>query len=430
MDRRAFLKTSGLAFGGGLAIARGREAAAAKPADAALDPTRWESIRAEFNLARDHVHLAGFFLASHPKAVREAIDAHRRGLDANPFGYFEDNVGKLEAGARSAAAEYLAGRSDDIALTDSTTMGLGTVYCGVKLRPGQEVLTTEHDHPSTQRALRFRAARSDASVRTIALFKRSDSASEDEIVSSIQGEIRPTTRLLAVTWVHSSTGLKIPIARIAEIVAVANRGRADEDRLLLSVDGVHGFGVEDFTIGQLGCDFFIAGCHKWIFGPRGTGLVWGAPWAWPVTSPTIPSFDGIWRKEERDALPISAQMTPGGFHSFEHRWALPEAFRFHLAIGKANVSARIHALNRQCKEGLASMKNVRLYTPMSDALSAGIICFDVDGRSSDEIVKRLRSKKIIASVAPYTLKCARFAPSLLTMPNDIDRALKELRALA
>ena len=72
-------------------------------------------------------------------------------------------------------------------------------------------------------------------------------------------------------------------------------------------------------------------------------------------------------------------MTPGGFHSFEHRWALGEAFEFHRAIGKAKVAARIHELNRQCKEGLAAMKHVTLHTPLSDECSAGIITFEVAG---------------------------------------------------
>ena len=64
-------------------------------------------------------------------------------------------------------------------------------------------------------------------------------------------------------------------------------------------------------------------------------------------------------------------MTPGGFHSFEHRWALAEAFRFHGRIGKRRVAARIHALNRRLKAGLAGMGHVTLITPRSDALSAG-----------------------------------------------------------
>ena len=79
-------------------------------------------------------------------------------------------------------------------------------------------------------------------------------------------------------------------------------------------------------------------------------------------------------------------MSPGGFHAFEHRWAVPAAVKMHQDIGKARVGGRIHGLNRQLKEGLASMPNVMLHTPMQDELSAGIVCFEVNGLTADQAV--------------------------------------------
>jgi isopenicillin-N epimerase len=123
-------------------------------------------------------------------------------------------------------------------------------------------------------------------------------------------------------------------------------------------------------------------------------------------------------------------MTPGGFHSFEHRWALAQAFQFHLEIGKFNIAARIHELNRQLKEGLAAMANVRLYTPMDDSLSAGLVCFDVAGLNPRTVVQRLRQRGIIATVTPYATSYARVAPGLLNSSDEVETALREIRALA
>ena len=89
----------------------------------------------------------------------------------------------------------------------------------------------------------------------------------------IRKAIGPKTRAVGVTWVHSSSGLRLPIARIAETLAQVNRSRDEKDRVLLIVDGVHGIGVEDPKITALGCDAFAAGTHKWLFGPRGTATV-------------------------------------------------------------------------------------------------------------------------------------------------------------
>jgi len=309
-------------------------------------------------------------------------------------------------------------------------MGLGLFYGGLKLKPGQEILSTKHDHPAaTMRSLDHAAARTGASVRRISLYERPATADPDQMAEALAREIRPATRVVAVTWVHSGTGVRTPIARFAQAVAAANRGRAEQDRAILCVDGVHGFGVEDETMGSLGCDMFAAGCHKWMFGPRGTGLLCANAAAWSVSGPTIPTFDRMWRHEPE--MPAAAWMTPGGFHSFEHRWALAEAFRFHQAIGKARVARRIHELNEQCKRGLARIPRVTLHTPLSSEVSAGIVCFEVEGVSPEAVVERLQQRKVIGSVTPrsYEMHLARLSPSLLTSPADVEASLKAVREI-
>ncbi|HEX2055077.1 MAG TPA: aminotransferase class V-fold PLP-dependent enzyme [Nitrospiraceae bacterium] len=435
MNRRQFLIRTGAAVGASLfaAVAEPRRILAdARPQ---RQYERWEDVRAQFALSPDLIHMAGFFLASHPTPVREAIERHRRGFDADPIGYWLEHEETQEAAVLKAAADYLGAAPADIALTDSTTMGLGLLYGGLAIKEGQEILTTVHDHYSTDMSLRLRAERTGAKVRHIALYRDILAVSRDELVESITAQLRPETRIVAVTWVHSSTGLKLPIRRIADQVAQANRQRDPEHRVLLCVDGVHALGVEDFRMEEVGCDFLVAGTHKWMFGPRGTGLVWGHPQAWPFTNAIIPTFNTeayeIWTKDARPhPIPQSVYMTPGGFHSFEHRWALDEAFFFHQAIGKARVTARIHALNDQLKDGLAGMKHVRLYTPRSREMSAGIVCFDIEGMKPGEVIDGLRQRGIMGSVTPYANHLARLAPSLLTSPEDVERTLAAVRQLA
>jgi isopenicillin-N epimerase len=405
---------------------------AARSSAVSLDD--WEAVRSQFPLSRDLIHMAAFFLASHPTPVREAIERHREGLDQNPIGYWFDHEEKQEAQVLRAAADYLGVSATDIALTDSTTMGLGLLYGGLALREGQEVLTTIHDHYSTETSLRLRADRTGAYVRQIPLYRKLESVSKDEIVETLIKSIQPRTRIVAVTWVHSSTGLKLPIREMADALAKVNADRTDSERALLCVDGVHGLGVEDLHLPDLGCDFLIAGTHKWLFGPRGTGLVWGHPRAWPVAHATIPTFNfeayRVWMNEiPPKNIPVGAIMTPGGFHSFEHRWALDEAFRFHQAIGKARIAERIHALNDQLKDGLIKLRHVKVQTPRSHALSAGIVCFEVEGWNPDQVVEQLRQRRIIASVTPYATQYVRLAPSLLTSPEEVEKTVEAIRTL-
>ena len=404
IDRRNFLVRSGLAISAAVLAA---EIPLSKVfADSpSLKLDSWQAVREQFQLSRDFVHLAGFFLASHPAPVRAAIERHRRGLDADPIGYWSEYEEKQEAAVLRAAADYLAVDPTEIALTDSTTMGLGLLYSGLTLREGQEILTTLHDHYATETSLRLRAERTGATIRQIPLYHSLKKVSRLELLDNLMKNIKPNTRIIAVTWVHSSTGLKLPIQEMAQAIRILNESRAEQDRVIFCVDGVHALGVEDFRLSDVGCDFLVAGTHKWMFGPRGTGLVWGHQRSWPLANPIIPTFNtqafDMWMKlSPPKDLPKSVYMTPGGFHSLEHRWALDEAFTFHRAIGKPRVTQRIYELNQQMKQGLTKMPHVTLHTPMSQDLSSGIVCFEVEGMTPRQVTERLRQKRSLGVSHP------------------------------
>lgn len=395
----------------------------------------WDKVRAQFDqLDPKQIHLSSFFLVSHPRSVREAIEKHRRAIDENPLDYLEKNMFEMPGRIQAAAADYLGGKPDEIAVTNSTTMGLALVYHGLPLKAGQEILTTDHDHFVHHESIRLAAEHAGAAVRKIALFTEIKTVSETEILERIGKAITPKTRVVGVTWVHSSTGLKLPIRAIANVIADRNKNRVEAERILLVVDGVHGFGVEDEDIPSMGADFFIAGTHKWIFGPRGTGIVWAKAENWKTLRMIFPAFAvepfTAWITGTPLTAPMRASwMTQGGFHAFEHEWALPAAFEFHKQIGRGRVAARIHSLNEQCREGLAKLRNVKLYTPRSSKLSAGLVCFEVEGIKNADVVMRLHAKGVIASTSPYREAYVRLAPSLLNTPEEIETTLGHIRGL-
>jgi len=441
MLRRNFLGISGAALGVGAHSLSSTYAATKSDLDLAKVPATktkalkqadWTALRDLFPLTRKYIQLSTFLLSSHP--VSDEINRHRIGLDENPADYWHDRYQTIDAKVAASAAHYMGGEGSQIALSDSTTMGLALIYSGLRLTSKQEVLQTTHDHYSTDLSLAQRAKRTGAKVRRISLYTDPATTSEASIVANLKKGISDKTAVVAVTWVHSSTGVKLPIRAMADAISEVNNDRDRENQILFCVDGVHGFGIENQDISKLGCDFFIAGTHKWIFGPRGTGVIWGNDHAWSQSEAVIPSFSAsydVWLGlTTPDQVPVGEHMSPGGFHSFEHRWALPAAFDLHMQLGKAKVQQRIHQLNTQTKEGLAKMSHVKLHTPMSTELSSGLVCFDVDGVMADAVVKRMHDRGIIMSSTPYRQSYARFAPSLINNENEIDRALAEIRAMA
>ena len=415
LTRRELLARAGLAAG---AVALG----AAESGEASRSLTDWRAVRAQFALAPGRVHLTSFLLAAHPRPVRDAIERHRRRLDANPVEYLHANEATLTGRVRSGAGRFLGVPASEVALTDSTTMGLGLLYTPLALRSRDEVVTTEHDFYATHEALRLSRAR----VRRVRLYDDSRQASVDEIVTRLRQALTPRTRVVALTWVHSSTGVKLPLREISETLP---------ERVLLCIDGVHGFGAEATTVRDLHCDAFASGCHKWLYGPRGTGVLWAGARMRELMRPAIPSFEdgasfGAWLAGTAPVgAPDGARLTPGGFHSFEHRWALAEAFGFHQSIGRARVEARIRSLAARLQAGLGDVRSVRLRTPTARALSAGLVCFDVEGRDPEDVVARLAAARIVASVTPYARRHVRLGPGIVNTVGDVDAAVRAVGAL-
>lgn len=439
LTRRGFLVSNALALGAGVFPGRLLAEAAARTAPLPkLDD--WAQVRAQFRLAPDYLHFAGFYIASHPAPVRQALEAFRDALDANPFltvehGMFEDEARNMQLAVCKDIAEYLGGTPDEIALTPNTTTGLALVYHGLPLKAGDEVLVTTHDHVVHHESVRLSTQRNGAEARRFTMFDDAATATVDGIVARVREAVRPATRVLGATWVHSSTGIRLPIRAIADALAEINAKRDEASRIVFVVDGVHGLGAVDASVAELGCDFFCAGTHKWMFAPRGTGIVWARAASWARIRPTIPSFSSIelyeaWQQDRAPRGPNTAdRVTPGGFLAYEHQWAMGAAFRMHERIGRARIAERIRALNAQIKDGLASMNKVKLHTPRAAELSAGICCFEVEGMKPDAVVAALLKRKIIASSSPYAVSYARLSAGLMNTPTEIDKALAAVRAL-
>jgi selenocysteine lyase/cysteine desulfurase len=383
-----------------------------------FDPADWESVRAQFPLDPEMAQFAAFVLSPHTAQVDAAIDYHRQRLAFDTEQALLEGI-TLEDTVRQAAADYAGGAPGDYALTDSTTMGIALMYGGLSLQPGDEVLTTTHDFYSTEESLRLLEQRRGATVERVALYDDPWQATVDEMVSRLVARVTPRTKVVAVTWVHSSTGVRLPIPEMG--AALDGLAKAQGADIVFCVDGVHGLGAVDVDLPDLGCDFLSAGTHKWLFGPRGTGVLWGRKFG-PLTE-LIPSFSGTAN---------GARLSPGGYHSFEHRWALDEAFAFHQRIGRAAVVQRTVEQATQLKEGVAAIgaDRVRVVTPLDPEVSAGIVCLDVANLPPVNGMLSLREHGIVSSVTPYRTSYLRLGPSIVTSPEQVDAAVEAIGTLA
>ena len=324
--------------------------------------------------------------------MREAIERHRRGLDETRSRTAWRTSAARGRGARRRRRLHRRQARGDRADRQHDDRPRAAVRRAAAAA-AQEILTTTHDHYGLRGAAPPRRVHTGARVRKVPLYAVPEKATVDEIVGNLVKGIGPRTRAVACTWVHSSTGVKLPIRRMADAIADVNKKRAEarsrppvrrrRARLRRRAGIVRRPRLRLLRRRLPQVDLRPAR-HRHRLGQA--RRLEGSPGI-------IPTFEWaafkLWMQGKTpESLPPGPRVTPGGFHPFEHRWALAEAFRFHLAIGKPRVTARIHELAQRCKQGLAAIGGkVKLRTPMADELSAGINCFEIDGIEPEEIVE-------------------------------------------
>lgn len=387
-----------------------------------------ETIRGDFELDDDLVHFATMVMASHPDPVRRSIKKFRMALNRQSVTFFSKQSRPRRVEALDALQRYFGVPNGLGVITHSTTMGLAQVLGGIRMTPGQEFLISDVEHDSTLENVKLRQRRDGTPFKTFDLVARASAATKAEICDNVRGALQahPAARVLALAWVYSSTGLKLPLSAIADVVKEENAKRAKSEQVLLVIDGVHGFGIENAMFPDLGCDFFVAGTHKSIFGPRGTAIIAGTRDAWAEVVPLMPSLAGA-------AAPATEHM-PGGVKAYEHWWALAEAFEYHLtALGKPRIEAHVHRLATAIKQGIKD--HVAVVTPMTPDLSSGIVCFDIEGQSASTIVSELEKQGILASTSSPDddasgISHARLSVSVLNSSRDVERVVTAIKEIA
>jgi isopenicillin-N epimerase len=230
---------------------------------------------------------------------------------------------------------------------------------GLDLKPGDEVLITDQEHPSGRGPWLQKQARHGISVRevTIPLPPKSPEQLADLLISAIG----PRTRVLSFSGITTTTGLMMPIRAICD----AARAKG----VITVVDGAHMIGQVRFRISDLGCDFFAGSPHKWMFAPAGCGLLYireeMLDRLWPNT------VTGNWNDKSLKA----ARFMMVGTNNRAVFDGMLEGLRFHKAIGSDRIYGRIHQLARMVYENARNSPHVELLSPPDDRMYGSQVTF-------------------------------------------------------
>ncbi len=409
LDRRSFLSVLG---GATLTWPRTVEALAQQlaPGGAPTDEPFWGLVRAQFLIPPDRIYLNNGTLGPSPHIVVDAVTEHtRRVAMTYPPGVAWDDL-------KQSLSSLLGGDADGFVFPRNTTEAMNFVAHGIELAPGDEVLTTDHEHIGGLEPWRLVTTRQGLPLRVVAL--PVPALSPDELLEAVWSGVTDRTRVMCVSHLTFTTGTILPIRELAD--------RCAERGIVLAVDGAHPPGMMRLDLGELGGDFYASSPHKWLLAPQGTGLLYISEGWRERLWPTLAS--GGW-----DDLSLGAQRFNHMGTMDESRLAgLLAACEFFLAIGMDRVEGRVRYLQGLLQDGLASISGVTLATPSDNSMRAAMISFQIEGVESSALQGHLsRTARIRTRViGEYDYGWMRLSTHIYNGPDEIERVLELLSGVA
>jgi isopenicillin-N epimerase len=366
---------------------------------------RWERVRAEFSIPRDRVYRNVGTLGAQPRVVVDAVVDHTRRVAESLPPVVEWSALKNEA------ARLLRCDPAGLVFPRNTTEGMNFVANGLELGPGDEVVTTRHEHIGGLSCWELVARRRGLGLTQVDL---PDPTSPSGAFDAIVRAISPRTRVVSVSHVNFTNGLVMPVRPLIE--HCRPRG------IIVVVDGAHPPGLMSVDLGTMDPDFYATSPHKWLFAAQGTGLLYLRDEWRTRLWPTIASGD--W-----DDAGLGAERLNHLGTVDESRLAgLLAALRFHQALGPESVYARIRELRGLLFQHLGEDQRIRFQSLGDDAAFAGMVSFTVDGLPALELQERLSAQNVRTRViGEYDLGWMRLSPAVYNTREQIERVAGMIR---
>ena len=382
--------------------------------EAAQNEDFWAVIQRSYSVNPEIINLNNGGVSPSPIVVQQAVERYNQLANEGPSYYMWQILDQGREPLRQKLAHLAGVDPAEVAINRNSTEALNTVIYGLPLKAGDEVIGTLQDYPNMIQAYRQRAERDGIVYKQISFdFPIED---DDVIVKAYEQAITPRTKLIHITHMVNWVGQLMPARKIAQM--------AHSHGIEVIVDGAHSFGLIDFKVSDLDCDYFGTSLHKFLSAPIGTGMMWvkadKIEKLWPLTCNSNPHSADIRKFETL------------GTRSFPLEQGIGEAINFHLGIGSRRKQDRIGYLKNYWATRAVSIPKVRLHTSLNLNYSCAICGVSIDGVTPGALASALfdRYKIHTVGIVWENIRCVRVTPHVYTTLADLDKLVDALTDVA
>lgn len=371
-------------------------------------------IAAEFLLDPGIAFLNHGSFGACPRPVFATYQRWQRELERQPVEFLGRRLHDLLDAARTRLASFVGAAADRLTFVPNATYGVNVVARSLDLRPGDEVLGTDHEYGAVNNTWRFNCAKRGAVYINHPMPLPFDSA--DEFVERFWAAVTPRTRVISISHITSPTALIFPVAEICR--------RANDAGILTVIDGAHALGQIDLDLDQIGATYYTGNAHKWLCAPKGSAFLYAKDGHATSLDPLVVSHG--WSRPRTgsqflDFFSWTGTMDPSAYLS------VPAAIDFHEQHDWAAVRAACHRLALDTQARILAWSGFAPLAP--DDMCAQMIAIPIPGRATGyrQLWEEFRVEVPIHEWNGQTL--VRVSVQAYTRPDHIDRLLHGLITL-
>jgi isopenicillin-N epimerase len=353
-----------------------------------------------------------------PRPVFERYQALQRELESQPVDFLGRRVRGLQAEARASLEGYIGAEPGTVVFAPNVTHALNIVARSLDLRPGDEVLSTDHEYGAVDRVWTFLCEKAGARYTAVPLPLPLESA--EEIVERVWAGVTERTRVIAISHITSPTAVILPVAEICR--------RAREAGILTVIDGAHAPGQIDLDMRAIGADFYGGNCHKWLSAPKGAGFLYARPERQAMLEPLVVGWG--WRSRTPSGSDYIDYFDWLGTDDPSAFLSVPAAIAFQREHGWGEVRAACHELAAEARRRVAELTGLQQPYPDSAAWYSQMALLPVPA-PADVLHRRLweEYRVEIPGIQWGGANFLRISIQAYNTPEHVDRLVAGLRAI-